>query len=120
MIWAVELSASAIKEPKRPPRNRQARIARAIDEMEADPMAGDVIPLKGSEWKGQFRKRVGAYRIIFTLHREGNGGFHSGNVEGVIATPAIAGSTGEFPEPHDWADLAQNVNDPAGQSGNCQ
>lgn len=70
MNWAVELSASAIKELKRLPRNRQARIARAIDEMEADPMAGDVIPLKGSEWKGQFRKRVGAYRIIFTLHRE--------------------------------------------------
>jgi mRNA-degrading endonuclease RelE of RelBE toxin-antitoxin system len=70
MNWAVELSASAIKELKRLPRDRQARITRAIDEMEADPMAGDVIPLKGSEWKGQFRKRVGAYRIIFTLRRE--------------------------------------------------
>jgi mRNA-degrading endonuclease RelE of RelBE toxin-antitoxin system len=37
--------------------------------MESDPMAGDVIPLKGAEWKGRFRKRVGAYRIIFALDR---------------------------------------------------
>ena len=38
-----------------------------LDEMESDPMAGDVIPLKGSERKGRFRKRVGPYRIIFAL-----------------------------------------------------
>ena len=38
---------------------RQAQIERAIDEMESDPMTGDVIPLKGSEWKGRSRKRVG-------------------------------------------------------------
>jgi mRNA-degrading endonuclease RelE of RelBE toxin-antitoxin system len=38
--------------------------------MEADPMAGDVIPLKGPAWKDRFRKRVGSYRIIFTLDRK--------------------------------------------------
>ena len=32
-------------------------------------MAGDVIPLKGSEWKAHFRKPVGVYGIIFTLDR---------------------------------------------------
>ena len=67
MNWAIELSASAIKELKKLPRDRQRRIGLAIDEMVADPMAGDVIPLKGSEWKDRFRKRVGPYRIIFTL-----------------------------------------------------
>ena len=70
MNWAIELSASAIKELKKLPRDRQAQIGRAIDEMEADPMAGDVIPLKGPEWKDRFRKRVGPYRIIFTLNRK--------------------------------------------------
>jgi mRNA-degrading endonuclease RelE of RelBE toxin-antitoxin system len=70
MSWAVELSASAIKEFKKLPRDRQAQIERAIDEMESDPMAGDVIPLKGIEWKGYYRKRVGTYRIIFTLNRK--------------------------------------------------
>jgi mRNA-degrading endonuclease RelE of RelBE toxin-antitoxin system len=28
-----------------------------------------VKPLKGPEWKGRYRKRVGPYRIIFTMDR---------------------------------------------------
>jgi mRNA-degrading endonuclease RelE of RelBE toxin-antitoxin system len=67
MNWAVELSSSAVKALKKLPCDRQVRIERAIDEMEADPLAGDVKPLKGPEWKDRFRKRVGAYRIIFSL-----------------------------------------------------
>jgi mRNA-degrading endonuclease RelE of RelBE toxin-antitoxin system len=67
MNWAVELSTSAIKELKKLPRDRQAQIERAIDDMESDPLAGDVIPLKGNKWKGRYRKRVGPYRIIFAL-----------------------------------------------------
>ena len=70
MNWAVDLSASAIKELKKLPRDRRMQIAHAIDEMESDPMAGDVIPLKGTEWKGRFRKRVGPYRIIFAMNRK--------------------------------------------------
>ena len=70
MTWAVELSASAIKELKKLPRDRQVQVESAIDEMEIDPLAGDVIPLKGPEWKGRFRKRVGPYRIIFALDRK--------------------------------------------------
>ncbi len=70
MNWAVELSASAIKALKRMPRDRQAQIGRAIDEMEADPLAGDVKSLKGPEWKDRYRKRIGPYRIIFTLDRK--------------------------------------------------
>jgi mRNA-degrading endonuclease RelE of RelBE toxin-antitoxin system len=66
MIWAVELSAAAEKHLKRLPRDRQVRIERAIDEMEEDPFAGDIKALKGPEWKGRYRKRVGPYRIIFT------------------------------------------------------
>jgi mRNA-degrading endonuclease RelE of RelBE toxin-antitoxin system len=69
MNWAVELSASAIKELKKLPRDRQAQVERSIDEMESDPMAGDVLLLKGAEWKGRFRKRVGSYRMIFQLDR---------------------------------------------------
>ena len=69
MNWHVELATSAIKDLKRLPRDRQARVERAIDEMENDPMAGDVKPLKGSDWKGYYRKRVGSYRIIFTTDR---------------------------------------------------
>jgi len=70
MTWAVELSAAAERHLKRLPRDRQARIERAIDEMEENPFAGDVKPLKGTEWKGRYRKRVGPYRIIFTVDRK--------------------------------------------------
>jgi mRNA-degrading endonuclease RelE of RelBE toxin-antitoxin system len=70
MNWAIELSASAVKALKKLPRDRRAQIERTIDEMETDPLSGDVKPLKGPEWKDRFRKRVGAYRIIFTLDRK--------------------------------------------------
>jgi len=68
--WAVELSALAEKDLKRISRDRKLRIEHAIDEMQEDPFAGDVKSLKGPEWKGRYRKRVGRYRIIFTVdHR---------------------------------------------------
>jgi len=70
MSWRVELSASAIKDLKKLPRDRQALVGRAIDEMEVDPLAGDVKPLKGPEWKSHYRKRAGTYRIIFTMDRK--------------------------------------------------
>ena len=70
MAWAVELSSTAEKDLNRLPRDRQARIERAIDEMEINPFAGDVKALSGREWKGRYRKRVGSYRIIFSVdHR---------------------------------------------------
>jgi mRNA-degrading endonuclease RelE of RelBE toxin-antitoxin system len=70
MTWAVELSAGAEKDLKRLPRDRLARIAHAIDEMEANPLADDVKALQGPEWKGRYRKRVGPYRIIFSLDQK--------------------------------------------------
>jgi mRNA-degrading endonuclease RelE of RelBE toxin-antitoxin system len=70
MNWLAELSASAVKELKKLPQDRQRQIERAIDEMEADLMAGDVKPLKGSTWKNRYRKRAGDYRIIFALDRK--------------------------------------------------
>lgn len=69
MAWSVELSHAAEKEFKKIPHDRRMRIVRAIDELERDPLAGDVIPLKGSQWSGRYRKRVGSYRIIFTIDR---------------------------------------------------
>jgi mRNA-degrading endonuclease RelE of RelBE toxin-antitoxin system len=78
MTWAVEVSAEAEKHLKRVPRDRRARLERAIDAMESDPFAGDIEPLKGPEWKGRFRKRVGDYRIIFTAN-------HSTKLVGISA-----------------------------------
>ena len=67
MSWQVELSASAEKDIRRLPRDRQARMIRCIDEMEQNPFAGDIRALQGTEWKGRYRKRAGSYRIIFTV-----------------------------------------------------
>lgn len=67
MTWAAELSHAAEKDLKRLPRDIRERLIRAVDDLQQDPFRGDVKPLKGPEWKGRYRKRVGAYRVIFTL-----------------------------------------------------
>ena len=70
MSWVSELSQRAERQLARFPRDVQARIAHAIDELEVDPFRGDVIPLTGREWRGRYRKRVGRYRIIFVPHHD--------------------------------------------------
>jgi mRNA-degrading endonuclease RelE of RelBE toxin-antitoxin system len=52
-----------------PARDRQ-RIAQVLLNMEQEPLSGDVTPLKGP-YAGSYRRRVGSWRIIFTL-RSGN------------------------------------------------
>ena len=68
MHWHAELSSHAERQLKQLPPRIQGQIARAIDELEADPFGGDVIPLKGRKWHGRYRKRVGRYRIFFALN----------------------------------------------------
>jgi mRNA interferase RelE/StbE len=46
-----------------PPADRE-RIVLAIEGMRLDPLKGDVVKLKGREG---FRRRIGNYRIIFTI-----------------------------------------------------
>jgi mRNA-degrading endonuclease RelE of RelBE toxin-antitoxin system len=70
MIWRVELSETAERQLTRFPKEAQGRIAHAIDGLEADPFQGDVIPLKGRQWHGWYRKRVGRYRIIFAPYHD--------------------------------------------------
>lgn len=70
MNWCSELSREAEKQLVRFPRDIQERLARAIDALEVDPFRGDVISLKGKEWQGRYRKRIGRYRIIFMAHRD--------------------------------------------------
>ena len=66
MNWTSELSQQAERQLRHLPRNVQEQIARAIDAMERDPFQGDVKPLKGKEWKGRYRKRVGDYRHFYS------------------------------------------------------
>ena len=70
MSWHAELSDVAERQFTRLSRNVQRRITAAIDALEADPFRGDVMPLKGRQWQGRYRKRVGRYRIIFVPHHD--------------------------------------------------
>ena len=67
MPWSVEVSGEAQKQLLKFPRNVQGRIEQAINEFEEkdESQWSNVKALQGPEWKGRFRKRVGAYRIIF-------------------------------------------------------
>ncbi len=67
MRWSAELSDQAQEQLARFPRNIRDRIERALDEFEQkdDSQWSNIKALQGPEWKGRYRKRVGAYRIIF-------------------------------------------------------
>lgn len=68
MRFRVEISQQAEKQLSKFPRKVRDRLAAAIDELEQndDSQWSNVKALKGPEWKGRLRKRVGNYRIIFT------------------------------------------------------
>jgi len=68
MSWACRLSREAAKQLRRLPREQQDQLARGIDGMERDPTSGDVRPLKSGRFKGALRKRVGRYRIVYSLN----------------------------------------------------
>lgn len=71
MPWTIRFSPEAEKQLSRLPRALQEPIAQSIDRMRNDPFQGNVKPLKGKQWKGRFRKRVGRYRVIFLpFHQE--------------------------------------------------
>ena len=67
MNWVCSLSRQAAKQLRSLPGNRQEQLARAIGEMEKDPTTGDVRPIKSGKFIGALRKRVGRYRIVFSV-----------------------------------------------------
>jgi mRNA interferase RelE/StbE len=67
MTWSLVIVSAARKELRRVPRPDLERIDDAFQEMSADPFAGDVKALRGTE--GAFRRRIGDWRILFDLHQ---------------------------------------------------
>jgi len=67
MSWVCRLSRQAARQLRRLPQDRRKQPAQAIEEMEKDPTSGDVRPIKSSKFKGTLRKRVGRYRIVFSV-----------------------------------------------------
>jgi mRNA-degrading endonuclease RelE of RelBE toxin-antitoxin system len=54
--------------------------------MEIDPFQGDVKALVGPERKGVFRRRIGSYRLLFTVD-------HAGKMAFVVRILARSGRT---------------------------
>jgi mRNA-degrading endonuclease RelE of RelBE toxin-antitoxin system len=65
MSSVCELTQDAEKDLRELPRDVRRNVARVLDQIAADPFQGDTKALKGSEWKGVFRRRASSYRIFF-------------------------------------------------------
>ena len=65
MTWNVRLAKEAQKQFRKFPLDRQEWLLAHLRDMKEDPFRGDVKPLKGKEWKGRYRKKIGRYRLIF-------------------------------------------------------
>jgi len=64
--WDCRLSSRAERALQRMPVRDRGRVNRVLNEMKGRPLSGDIVPLRG-EHQGAFRRRVGSWRIIFTV-----------------------------------------------------
>lgn len=67
MNWVCNVSKEASKQIQTFPKEHQKQIYSSLEEMEVDPFAGDVKPIKSGKFKDCYRKRIGKYRAIFLL-----------------------------------------------------
>jgi len=67
MSFSLRLARGAEKSLRRIPFAERRRILAALEAMELDPLAGDVVKLSGMN---AFRRRVGNYRILFSIDFE--------------------------------------------------
>lgn len=70
MSWACEFTPNATDDLAALPKAIQKRVMRVLSQVESDPFQGNVKALHGEEWKGVFRRRIGDYRILFTVNHE--------------------------------------------------
>jgi len=54
MQWTIRLAKEAARQLEKVPRDYQALLRKKLREMAEDPFRGDVVPLKGKEWKGWY------------------------------------------------------------------
>jgi mRNA-degrading endonuclease RelE of RelBE toxin-antitoxin system len=67
MSWAFEYTPNAEEDLSGLPKAIQKRVARVVGQMTEDPFRGNVKSLQGEEWDGVFRRRIGKYRLLFTV-----------------------------------------------------
>ena len=69
-MFSILIHRKALKEIDRFPTEDKRRILNAIRKIATEPFSGDVKPIKGV--RGLLRRRVGEYRIAFTVNFEKN------------------------------------------------
>ena len=67
MAWTVTVARPAQKQVAKFPARDQQKIGGAVHSMAEDPFSGDVRKLEGEV--DRWRRRVGSYRIFFTVDR---------------------------------------------------
>ena len=67
MSWVCEFTNNAKQDLRGLPEAIQKRVARVVTQMASDPFQGNVKALQGKEWRGVFRRRLGDYRLFFTV-----------------------------------------------------
>ncbi|MBI3949030.1 MAG: type II toxin-antitoxin system RelE/ParE family toxin [Acidobacteria bacterium] len=70
MTWVCELSEEAQRQLQRLPYPTQDQMVRTIEAVQENPFQGDVTSLKEKQWKGEYRRHVGRYRILFALDHQ--------------------------------------------------
>ncbi|MBI3630825.1 MAG: type II toxin-antitoxin system RelE/ParE family toxin [Candidatus Sungbacteria bacterium] len=73
MSWHVVLTDAARKELRRLSQEDQARFDAVISAREENPFQGDIVKLGGES--NRWRRRVGAYRILYNLVSDERGIF---------------------------------------------
>ena len=68
MRWTVTVARPAQKAVAKFPAKDQERIRVAVAAMANDPFMGDVLKLEGGG--SRYRRRIGSYRIFFTVDTE--------------------------------------------------
>jgi mRNA interferase RelE/StbE len=65
-MYQLRLEKRATKALKKISEPVKSRIINALEEIIQDPFSGDIKALQG-EWKGFYRRRVGDFRIIYSV-----------------------------------------------------
>ena len=66
MTWTVIVAKAARKQLAKFPVKDQDRIVAAVQAMAIDPFSGDILKLEGQG--DRWRRRVGNYRVFFSVH----------------------------------------------------
>jgi len=70
MAWGYKVSVEADEDLSRMPQKIRQHILHLVRVSAPEPRGKDVIAVSGPEWRGLYRRRIGSYRMFFTVDWE--------------------------------------------------